>query len=275
MDFFSTGRSFELTLDGLCVGPQACKGMRFDGQQSRYSVKLGFKHRDVMADLWAKIPDGWQNRLRPTARYLDMLFIDHGFIRAIYLNLHPVTDSRKMWRSAQPSPRRVKQLARRGIKTVINLRGARDCGSYHLEEAACREHGIAIVNFPVSSRDTPKVEWLTGLRGIFKEIEYPAVLHCKSGADRAGLVATLYAFVHEERPLDEAMGQLSLRYGHVKQAKTGLIDWFFEGYQKRNAESPIEFYDWVENEYDRKAMKEEFMAKGWATLLVDSILRRE
>ncbi len=71
------------------------------------------------------------------------------------------------------------------------------------------------------------------------------------------------------------MGQLSLKYGHIKQAKTGLIDCFFEGYQKRSAESPIDFYEWVETEYDRKAMKEEFMAKGWASLLVDAILQRE
>ncbi len=238
-------------------------------------MKLGFKHRNVMANLWGRFSPRWQARLRPTARYLDMLLVDHGFIRAIYLNLHPLSDTKQMWRSAQPSPRAIKKLAARGIKTIINLRGARDCGSYHLEEAACREHGIALVNFPVSSRDTPKVEWLTGARDIFTEIEYPALLHCKSGADRAGLIATLYLFVHEGRPLDEAMGQLSLRYGHVKQAKTGLIDWFFEGYKKRNAEKPIGFYEWVATEYDREAMKEEFMAKGWASLLVDTILRRE
>ena len=226
-----------------------------------------------MADVWASLPERWQVRLRPAARYLDMWFVDHGFIRAIYLNLHPVSD--KMWRSAQPSPRHIRKLARRGIRTLINLRGARDCGSYWLEEAACKKYGIELVNFPVSSRDTPKVEWLTGAREVFNEIEYPAVLHCKSGADRAALISTLYLFVHEDRLLEEAMEQLSIKYGHIKQAKTGLIDHFFESYEKRNAESPIEFYEWVATEYDRKAMKEEFMAKGWATLLVVTILRRE
>lgn len=238
-------------------------------------MKLGFKHRDVMANLWNRLPERWQERLRPTARYLDMLLVDHGFIRAMYLNLHPVSETGKMWRSAQPSPRAIAKLKKRGIKTIVNLRGARECGSYHLEEAACGANGIALVNFPVSSRDTPKVEWLTGAKEIFDTIEYPALIHCKSGADRAGLIATLYLFVHEGKPLEEAMGQLSLKYGHVKQAKTGLIDWFFEGYKKRNAESPIDFYEWIATEYDRKAMKAEFMAKGWASLLVDSVLRRE
>ncbi len=237
-------------------------------------MKRKFRFKTVVANLGARLPRRWQDRLRPTARYLDMLLVDHGFIRAIYLNLHPISD--KMWRSAQPSPRHIKKLAKRGFKTIINLRGSRpDCGSYVLEEAACKRHGIRLVNFAVSSRDTPKVEWLTGARDIFEEIEYPAVLHCKSGADRAGLIAVLYLFVHEGRPLDEAVGQLSLRYGHIKQAKTGLIDHFFEGYRKRNAESPIAFYDWIETEYDRKAMKDRFLARRWASLLVDTILRRE
>lgn len=230
----------------------------------------------MVASVGARLPATWQDRLRPTARYLDMLLIDHGFIRAIYMNLHPVTPTKKMWRSAQPSPRQIKKLARRGIKTIINLRGERqDCGAYLLEEAACREHGITLVNFPVSSRDTPKVEWILGARDMFKAIEYPALLHCKSGADRAGLMATLFAYVGEGRPLDEALGQLSLKYGHIKQAKTGLIDWFFENYQRRNAQSPIDFFEWVETEYDREAMKSEFMAKGWASLFVDAILQRE
>ncbi len=228
-----------------------------------------------MDRLWAALPERWQVRLTPLARNLDMLFVDHGFIRAMYLNLHPVSESRQMWRSAQPAPAHIKRLAQRGFKTIVNLRGARRCGSYELEEDACRRYGITLVNFPVSSRDTPKVEWLTGAQEIFDTIEYPAVMHCKSGADRAGLMSTLYSFVHEGRPLDEAMGQLSLRYGHIKQAKTGLIDFFFENYDARNKQAPIAFYDWVDKEYDRLEMKGRFKMAGWATVLVDFILRRE
>ncbi len=242
---------------------------------SGHLLKLGFKHRNVMDRLWAALPESWQGRLTPLARHLDMLFVDHGFIRAMYLNLHPLSGERQMWRSAQPAPAHIKRLAARGFKTIVNLRGARDCGSYALEEEACRKYGVALVNFPVSSRDTPKVEWLTGAREIFDSIEYPAVMHCKSGADRAGLMSALYLFVHEQVPLDDAMGQLSLRYGHVKQAKTGLIDFFFENYDARNKRDPIEFYEWIDTEYDRAEMKGRFMAKGWANVLVDFILRRE
>ena len=203
------------------------------------------------------------------------MLVDHGFIRSIYFNLHPISD--KMWRSAQPGPSHVRRLASRGVKTILNLRGVNDSGHYHLEKKTCEENGITLVSFPVSSRDMPKVEWVLGLRDIFNEIEYPAVLHCKSGADRAGLAATLYAYVHEGRTLDDAMDQMSIKYGHIKQAKTGMIDHFFLSYKRRNLESPIEFFEWVEGEYAEKRLelKEEFMARGWASVLVDTILRRE
>ncbi len=210
------------------------------------------------------------------AHYWDMMLKDHGFIRTVRFNFHAITEG-KMYRSAQPSPKHIARFKERGIKTVINLRGARDCGSYHLEEKACREHGIALENFPVSSRDMPKVEWINGAKELFDRIEYPAVLHCKSGADRAGLMSVLYAFVHEGRPLEEAMEQLAFKYGHMRQAKTGLIDWFFNAYRKRNEEDPIDFFEWVNGEYteQRLELKDQFMAKGWAVILVDIILRRE
>jgi len=71
----------------------------------RHPLKLGFKHRNVMDRLWAALPEGWQLRLTPLARNLDMLFVDHGFIRAMYLNLHPVSDTLELpipWSYSRP-----------------------------------------------------------------------------------------------------------------------------------------------------------------------------
>ena len=33
---------------------------------------------------------------------------------------------------------------------------------------------------------------------MFETIEYPAVMHCKSGADRAGIMAALYLILKKE-----------------------------------------------------------------------------
>ncbi len=37
-------------------------------------------------------------------------------------------------------------------------------------------------------------------RALFDRIEYPALFHCKSGADRVGLMAALYLFFKEASP---------------------------------------------------------------------------
>ena len=100
-------------------------------------------------------------------------------------------------------------------------------------------------------------------------------MHCKSGADRAGLMSALYVLIKEKRPVEEALQQLSWRYGHWRQAKTGVLDYFLEQYRDYNAKTPIDFFDWVDNVYDPVKVKSEFMAGFLPSLIVDRILRRE
>lgn len=211
----------------------------------------------------------------PTARYLDMLLIDHGIFRVVYLNRHRIGKNGKAWRSAQPAPHQVRAIAQSGVKTIINLRGQRTCGSFWLEEDACRRHGIALKNFTISSRAAPSKETLLAAKELFETVEYPILLHCKSGADRAGLMSVLYAFMREDEPIEVARRQLSLRYGHIRQADTGVLDHFLDRYVADNARSPIDFWTWVETVYDPDEIKRSFHAKGWANRLVNTVLDRE
>ena len=75
-----------------------------------------------------------------------------------------------MWRANQPSPRQVVAHAReRGIRTIINLRGASTKGYYLLEKEACEAAGIALVDFQVFSRDTPtRTGFLMPMRGSMR-----------------------------------------------------------------------------------------------------------
>jgi len=131
----------------------------------------------------------------PPASYLDMLLVDHGIFRFMYANSHRISE--KAWRSAQPAPHQLRRFARAGIRTVVNLRGERECGSYYLERQACERFGMKLVNFQVRSRAAPTREELLGAKRLFEEVEYPMLMHCKSGADRAGLMSVLYRFLHE------------------------------------------------------------------------------
>ena len=88
-------------------------------------------------------------------------------------------------------------------------------------------------------------------------------------------MAALYLLQHEGRAVDEAMGQLALRYGHWRSAKTGVLDRFFEEFRAYQTRTQGDFTSWLASEYDPETLEREFNANRWATLVVDRILMRE
>ncbi|TVR08783.1 MAG: protein tyrosine phosphatase [Salinarimonadaceae bacterium] len=219
---------------------------------------------------WDRPIEGWTGRLRA---YANMLFLDHGIFRLVYLNLHEVAPG--FWRSAQPTPGQLARFARAGGRSVVYLRGGREHGSWQLEKEACARLGLTLREFVVRSRGAPERETALAAEAFFASLEKPALIHCKSGADRAGFVATLYKIVVEGAPADEALKQLSLRYGHFRYAKTGILDLFFERYRDEGETRGIAFGDWVANHYDPEALERDFHAGLFSELLVDRIMRRE
>lgn len=97
-----------------------------------------------------------------------------------------------MARANQPSPEAIARYAEMGIKTILNLRGKADTGYYALEREACERHGIALVDQRMHSREPPSKAQVHAAKALFESIQYPALMHCKSGADRAGAMAVLY-----------------------------------------------------------------------------------
>ena len=141
-------------------------------------------------------------------------------------------------------------------------------------ETSCDETGIALYDFTARSRAAPDKAMLHAAKALFDEVPRPALMHCKSGADRAGLMSALYLLIVEQKPAREAAAQLAWKYGHVKQAKTGLLDAFFASYFPYEDQG-MGFFDWVDNVYDPEEVTRNFQAKGWAVRLTDSILHRE
>jgi len=218
-------------------------------------------------------PPWLRSSLGLPAAYFELLFLDHGIFRSVYLNRHRV--SKGVWRAAQPSPLHIGGFAREGVRTLLNLRGERNCSSYDLERAACERHGVKLVNYQVRSRAAPSVKEIKGIVRLFDQVEYPLVMHCKSGADRTGLVSVLYRYVKDGEPMELAKQQLSLRYGHIRQADTGILDYFFERYIADNLVRPMPFMQWVEEVYDPVELKQTFQSSTWANRLVNTVLQRE
>ena len=205
---------------------------------------------------------------------LDYLWKDHAYLRVGYQNAHWI--SPEMLRTNQPWPFQLAWWKRKGIRTVVNLRG-RFGESYHaLEKDACQRLGLKMIDFTVDSREIPKREAVLAACDLFETLEYPALMHCKSGADRAGMMSVLYAHFRLGQPIRQAMRQLSGRYLHVRAGKTGVIDYGFERYLTDAEPLGVSYIDWVQSDaYDPVALKAQFHAQWWGTLLTEKIARRE
>ncbi|QCU90706.1 fused DSP-PTPase phosphatase/NAD kinase-like protein [Thiomicrorhabdus sediminis] len=206
--------------------------------------------------------------------YFEFWVIDHEFVRAIYRNFHQISD--QAFRSAHPSPRFIKRMQQQhGLKTIINLRGENKTGQYMLELEACKKLGVKLISTPLSSRDAPSKERIINLFKAFDEAEAPLLLHCKSGADRAGLGSALYQLYKNEIPLDESR-QLRPSYGHFKSSETGVLDHFIATWNTYHQHNPdVSFLDWVKNDYNPEEVDKTFKASRLGNLLVNKILRRE
>ena len=157
---------------------------------------------------------------RRRARH-ELVWGDHGFLRVKFRNLHQISD--EMFRANQPSPEQIARYAKElGLKTILNLRGFSPRGHYVLEKEACERQGIKLVDFQVFSREIPKPEAVLAAKQLFDSITYPALMHCKSGADRAGIMAVLYMHFRRGQLIEQAIEQLSGKYLHVRMGKTGV-----------------------------------------------------
>ena len=205
--------------------------------------------------------------------WANMLLVDHGVFRLLYPNRARVSDV--LWRSSQPSPGQIAWFARQGGRTVVNLRAGREYGSWPLQREACGRHGLKLVEFILRSREAPSRDTLLGAKAFFEDLEYPILVHCKSGADRAGLFAALFLLVRQDAPVAEARKQLSLRFGHFRFAKTGILDAFLDAYEQEGEARGLAFLDWAEQVYEPATLAQRFKPGFWSTLVADRLIRRE
>jgi protein tyrosine/serine phosphatase len=205
--------------------------------------------------------------------WVDSLLVDHAIFRLAFSNLGTVIPG-KLYRGNHPTPARIRRLARDvGLRTVINLRGATGTGSYFLSRDATAKLGLEYVDLSLESRGAPQRDRILRLHDIYRAMPGPGLVHCKSGADRAGLAAGL-CLLFEGGSAKDALRQLSWRFGHIRQARTGILDAFFMRYQ-RDGEGRKPFFDWLDQDYDEAALRRDFHANGLASFINDWVLAHE
>jgi protein tyrosine/serine phosphatase len=209
----------------------------------------------------------------PMALWLDSLLVDHGLLRLVYDNFAVVSPGR-LYRAGHPSPGRLAVCLRRhGIRTVISLRGVCTTGSDTLSREAAARLGLDHIDAPLRSREAPPREAVQNLLDVFAAMREPALVHCKSGIDRSGFAAALFLLANGADSV-AALGQLSLRFGHLANSRAGVLRAFLQRYATE-AEGRKPFRAWLAEDYDAAALQRDFVAGRLASLVHDSLLGRE
>ena len=199
--------------------------------------------------------------LARTARreWRHYLFVDHAILRYYWHNFDEIAPG--VFRSNHPTHARFAEYKAMGINTILNLRGEPDAPHHRFEKASCKALGLTLVSTPMLARSAPPREALLELLDHFKTIERPFLMHCKSGADRAGLASALYLLSEEGADIATARRMLSFRYLHIRATATGVLDHILDMFEARQEQGEIGIRDWIATEYDQALVTQSWNAK--------------
>ena len=175
---------------------------------------------------------------------------DHAILRYHWTNTDLVAPG--VWRSNQPTHGRLAALKAMGIRSILNLRGAGQSAAHLFEAESCRALGLTLVSVSLRARLAPERDAVLALFEAFRTIERPFLMHCKSGADRAGLASALYVLA-QGGTVAQARKHLSFRYLHVRASRTGVLDHILDLYEAAHAATGIGVEAWFAAEYDARA----------------------
>ena len=158
----------------------------------------------------------------------------------------------QVYRSGQMSAGAIERTVRaRGIKTVVNLRGA------HPEKAEYRDERTAVLGAGATQVDLAmsSCEWMSRAKAktlvdVIDTSERPMLIHCWHGAERTGLASAFSELLRPGGSLASARAQFSLRYlfvpikdGVVMPAHLDQYESWLRG--QRLGHAPAHFRRWV------------------------------
>jgi uncharacterized protein (TIGR01244 family) len=108
-------------------------------------------------------------------------------------NFHQVNE--RIYRGGQPDAQAWPELAKMGVKTVIDLRQV-DEHNTAAEAQAVSAAGMNYVNIPMKGFATPTNEQISKALALLNSNE-PVFVHCRKGADRTGAVIACYRIAHD------------------------------------------------------------------------------
>jgi protein tyrosine/serine phosphatase len=109
-----------------------------------------------------------------------------------------------------------------GIRSIISLvPPAPDEYWYRAERRLSAAREIIHYEMPLSAENELTSDQLHQLLLLLQSAPKPLLIQSRSGADRSGLAAAIFKYAVASRSVEEAKGQLSIRYRHVPYLWTG------------------------------------------------------
>lgn len=198
------------------------------------------------------------NSLVPLSSFLTSFLFDGNF--------HEV-ERERMYRSAKMSPSLLREkIHRYGIKTVVDLRKSGDTREpeEERERFVVRDVGAVYQHVGFYSSELPSREQLRRLLEVFRTAEEPLLVHCESGMERTSFAAALWLLTQNNAPLDEALLQLRLKYGHINLSRNWkryvkgrwVVEDVLHRYARSNAgQRSGEFEAWLDSQPWYEQMK--------------------
>jgi protein tyrosine phosphatase (PTP) superfamily phosphohydrolase (DUF442 family) len=111
-----------------------------------------------------------------------------------------------VYRGAQPTGEGFRNLAKLGIKTVVDLREA-DARAV-AEERTVTAAGMQYINVPMTGLTPPTNEQMAKIMTFLQDGSGgPVFVHCKRGADRTGAVMAAYRIEHDQWDNNRALSE--------------------------------------------------------------------
>jgi protein tyrosine/serine phosphatase len=135
------------------------------------------------------------------------------------INFGKINDS--LYRGAQPDAIGIRNLARLGIKSIINLRLTNDV--WKAEAAEASAFGMIYTNVPLYGLSPPTHIQVATLLALIENLPAPVFVHCQYGCDRTGTIIACYRIRHGGWPNQAALEE-ARKYG-LSKFELGMIDY--------------------------------------------------
>ena len=111
-----------------------------------------------------------------------------------------------IYRGGQPTREGFENLARLGVKTILDVR--EDGDRVKDEEKLVKKLGMRYVSVPMKGMTTPSDKQISKALRVLKDADAgPVFVHCKKGVDRTGAVVACYRIQHDGLSNGEALAE--------------------------------------------------------------------